>query len=250
MFTFSQNNLFVFSDKNKKQKMNKRKYTKLNPRRSTRLLKKQKLLIPYEIWLHIASFLPVIFLRATLKQAKSWYTKHLLFTAFREIFGQRLKHILGFVNFEKLSLYPRITNAALMTEADNLKKHFKKSYALLIQLLCQREQMTNLNSVLTIESLQTIQITAKAFCRVWLKAILQENSTFSFTFTPTLSGAKVPQDSENFWDQTYLFSFYISSCFLRYHYDFHLKVSSQIDSKKNVQLHCCMPGKWESDPTC
>ena len=231
--------------------MNKRKYTKRNPRRSARLLKKQKMTVelPYEMWLYIANFLPITFLRATVKHKTAWSTKHWIFTAFQESFAQRLKNILGFVNFEKLSLYPRITNATLMTEADNLKKHFKKSYALLIQLLCQREQMASLKSVLTIGSHQRLQTIAKAFCRVWLQAILQENTTFSFAFTPTLSGAKVPQDSEKFWDQTRLFSFYISNCFLRYHYDFHLKVS-QMDSKKNAQLHCCFPGKWECDPSC
>ena len=230
--------------------MSKRKYTKRNPRRSARLSKKRKLLLemPYEMWLYIADFLPVTFLRNMLKQPKSWSTKHLLFTAFRETLSHRLKHVSRFVNFEKLSLFPGIINSGKVDETNDLIKHFPKTYAILFQLLCYREQMANLKSTGP-QRLQGIETIGKAFCRTWIQVILEENSTFSFAFNSSLSGAKVPQDSENFWNQTYLFSFQISNLFLRYHYDFHLRVS-QMDPKKNTQLHCCFPGKWECTPSC
>lgn len=233
--------------------MNKRKYTKKNPKRSARLAKKHKPPplplpeLPYEVWLNIADFLPVIFLRDRFYQGK-----HLIFIAFRDSLLHRLNNVACFVNFEKLCLHPHVINGPKVSEIDYLVKSFPKCHVTLFKLLCYKEQMTNLKrSVVAIGlvRLQRIQTISNTFCRTWLQLILQKNTPFPFVFTSTLSGAKVPQGHKNFWDDTYLFSFQISNLFLRYHYDFHLK-ASQPTPKKPIQLHCCFPGKWECVPSC
>lgn len=233
--------------------MNKRKYTKKNPRRSVRLAKKYKPTpsplpeLPYEVWFNIAWFLPVLFLRDKFCQGK-----HLVFIAFRDVLLHRLENLSCFVNFERLCLHPYVTNGAKTSEVEHLTKHFPKCHVTLFKLLCLKEQMTNLRRTLRLGPirLSRVRTTAKAFCSLWLQLILQKNTTSSsFAFITTLSGAKLPQGHNNFWDDTHLFSFQMSNLFLRYHYDFHLK-ASQLNPKKNIQLHCCFPGKWECVPSC
>ena len=232
--------------------MNKRKYTKKNPRRSVRLAKKYKPTppplpeLPYEVWLNIADFLPVLFLRDKFSQGK-----HLVFIAFRDSLLHRLNNVACFVNFERLCLHPHATNGTKASEIDYLKKHFPKSHVALFRMLCLKDQMTNLKRTVPPGPVRLtgVQTITRAFCGIWLQLILQQNTTSSFAFTTTLSGANVPQGHKNFWDDTYLFSFQISNLFLLYHYDFHLR-ASQPTPKKSIQLHCCFPGKWECVPSC
>ena len=221
-------------------------------RRSKRLLaaKKQKLPPPelsYEMWFYIANSIQIIPLRDILKQAKAWTTDHPLFLALRDSMHRRLNHVLDIVNFQKLSLYP------LAKKNDLLIDGFKKSYPLLIKLLQHKEQRIKLIRApftKTHQHIHLMRMMAGKFIRLWLHVIFEENPALSLSITGARSGADLPAGGKkDFWDETHLFSFELTGFFLRYHFDFHLKVH-QGAPRKLAQIFYCFPGKWKCRPSC